>query len=199
MSDLALDHELPVGSAGRASVGWWGVICVIATEGSLFAYLLFAYFYFAVQLDGDWSPHPAPMLLYTLPGVIALILSSGSAWWAERSARRGLRLQQLAGLAVTAALGIAFAVLQVVDWLAEAFTLQSSEFGSNFYTITGLHMAHAVFGILMLLLLLLWSALGYFNANRHAAVMIGLAYWHFVVLVAVVVFLCLYAVPNLWW
>lgn len=198
MSDLALDRELPVGSAGRASVGWWGVICLIATESSLFAYLLFAYFYFAVQLDDAWSPHPPPVFLYTLPGVIALVLSSISAWWAEHSVRRGLRLQQLAGLAVAAVLGIVFAVLQVVDWLAEPFTLQSSEFGSTFYTITGLHMAHVVVGILMLLLLLLWSALGYFNASRHAAVLIGLAYWHFVVVVAVVVFLCLYVVPHLW-
>jgi cytochrome c oxidase subunit 3 len=198
MSDLALDRELPVGSAGRASVGWWGVICVIATEASLFAYLLFAYFYFAVQLDDAWSPHPPPLFLYTLPAVIALILSSGAAWWAQRGVRRGSRLHHLLGLAVAAALGIAFAVLQVVDWLAEPFTLQSSEFGSTFYTITGVHMAHLVVGILMLLLLLLWSALGYFNANRHAAVLIGLAYWHFVVVVGVVVFLCLYVVPRLW-
>ena len=199
MSDLALHRELPVGPAGRASVGWWGLICIIATESALFAYLLFAYFYFAVQLDGDWSPHPPPMIVYTLPGVIVLILSGGSAWWAERSARNSLWIQLVAALAVTALLGIAFAALQVVDWLAEPFSLQSSEFGSNFYTITGLHMAHEVVGIFTVLMLLLWSALGYFDAKRHAPVLIGVAYWYFLVVVGVIVFLCLYAVPRLWW
>ena len=36
-------HEtgaLPVGAKGKDSVGWWGMLCLIATESSLFAYLL---------------------------------------------------------------------------------------------------------------------------------------------------------------
>jgi cytochrome c oxidase subunit III len=198
MSDLPLDRQLPVGAMGRASVGWWGVLCIIVTEGALFAYLLFAYFYFSVQVEA-WAPNPPPMLVYTLPGVIALILSAASGWWAQHSIRYGRRIQLMAALAITALLGIAFAVLQVVDWLAEPFSLQSGEFGSNFYTITGLHMAHAVIGIFALLMLLAWSALGYFDARRHAPVLVGITYWYFLTVVGAVVFLCLYAVPRIWW
>ena len=47
-------EPLPIGSKGRLSSGWWGMIAVIATEASLFAYLLFSYYYFAIQ------PHAAP-------------------------------------------------------------------------------------------------------------------------------------------
>ncbi len=183
---------------GRISVGWWGVICVIATEASLFAYFLFAYFYFALQLGGNWTPLQPPGFLFSLPGVIALILSSLAAWWAERGARRGLRIDQLGGLALAALLGIVFLVLQLLDWGRETFTLKSSEYGSVFFTITGLHLAHLVVGVLALLLILVWSALGYFDARRHVPVLIGVAYWHFVVVVGVVLFLALYVAPNVW-
>lgn len=198
MSDLPLDRSLPVGAAGRASVGWWGMLTIIVTEGALFVYLLFAYFYYSVQVRA-WAPNPPPLIVYTLPGTIVLILSAASAWWAQRSAMLGQRLQLILGLAVTLLLGLAFAGLQVVDWQQEPFSMRSSEFGSNFYVITGVHMAHLMVGLFTLLMLLVWSALGYFDARRNAAVLIGLLYWYFLILVGAIVFLCLYAVPRIWW
>lgn len=198
MSDLPLDRSLPVGAAGRISVGWWGVLCVIATEGMLFVYLLFGYFYFSVQIL-HWAPNPPPLIKYTLPGTIVLILSAASGWWAQRSIERDRRLQVILGLAITLLFGLAFAGLQVVDWQQEPFSMQSSEFGSNFYVITGVHMAHLMVGLFTLLMLLVWSALGYFDARRNAAVLVGLLYWYFLIVVGVIVFLCLYAVPRIWW
>lgn len=50
------DPPLPVGSEGKLSGGWWGVLALIVTEGSLFGYLLFAYFYLASQTEQDWPP-----------------------------------------------------------------------------------------------------------------------------------------------
>lgn len=198
MSDLPLDRSLPVGAAGRISVGWWGVLCIIVTEGALFAYMLFAYFYFSVQIE-HWAPNPPPRIVFTLPGTIALILSAASGWWAQRSVQSGRRMQLIIALAITFVLGLAFVGLQIVDWQAEPFSMQSSEFGSNFYIITGLHMAHTAVGVFALAMLLAWSALGYFDARRNAAVLIGLLYWYFLIVVGAIVFLCLYAVPRIWW
>lgn len=64
MADLSLlygeeDIEiglLPVGSAGRKSSGWFGMMTLIATEASLFAYLLFSYYYFVIWSDGAFLP-----------------------------------------------------------------------------------------------------------------------------------------------
>ena len=39
----------------RIGVGWWGLLCVVLTEGALFGYLLFSYLYYAVQLDPGMS------------------------------------------------------------------------------------------------------------------------------------------------
>ncbi|MFO1533596.1 MAG: hypothetical protein ABR562_07900, partial [Thermoplasmatota archaeon] len=45
---------LPMGSIGLRSSGFWGMVFLVLSEASLFAYLFFSYFYFSVQ------PHPGP-------------------------------------------------------------------------------------------------------------------------------------------
>jgi hypothetical protein len=42
-------HALPVASIEYNSTAWLGALCLIATEASLFAYLLFSYAYTATQ------------------------------------------------------------------------------------------------------------------------------------------------------
>lgn len=197
MSDLSFEERpLPVGGVGRIGVGWWGLLCLIATEASLFAYLLFSYFYYAVQLDGGWMPE-MPSFEFSLPAVIVLILSSVAARWGARAIAQGARGPCLLGFLLAFLLGIAFIVLQSLEWGSKSFTLQSGEYGSIFFTVTGWHLAHLVAGVIGLVLVLIWSALGYFDARRNAPVLIAAGYWHFVVVVGVVVFLALYVTPYL--
>ena len=47
-------NTLPVGSAGVRTTGWLGCLMLIATEASLFGYLIFAYLYLAVQNTQHW-------------------------------------------------------------------------------------------------------------------------------------------------
>lgn len=198
MSEMTVGREkLPVAPVGRTGPGWWGIVCVIATEASLFAYLLFSYFYYAVQIADGWIPE-RPTFGFSLPAVIALIVSGGAVWWGERGAERGVRTQTLTGFLVAFVLGVAFIVLQVLEWLSKSFTLRSGEYGGIFFTTTGFHLAHLVVGVLALLLVLIWSALGYFDARRNTPVLIVAAYWYFVVAVGVAVFLSFYVLPYLW-
>jgi heme/copper-type cytochrome/quinol oxidase subunit 3 len=198
MSDVPFEQRpLPVGGVGRIGVGWWGLLCVIATEGSLFAYLLFSYFYFAVQLDGGWMPE-APSFEFSLPAVILLILSGIAVWWGARASARGARGRFLIGFLLTLLLGLGFIALQWLEWRSKPFTMQSGEYGSIFFTVTGWHLAHLVAGVIGLVLILIWSALGYFDDRRNAPVLIAAGYWHFVVAVGVAVFLALYVTSYLW-
>ena len=198
MSDVAspAGRLLPVGGIGRKGVGWWGLLTVIVTEGALFGYLLFSYLYFAIQLDPSWLPE-LPSLGLSLPNTVVLLASSGTAWWAEKGIRRGARRQLLAGLTLSILLGMAFLGIQLVEWHNQHFSLSSSSYGSFFYTITGFHMMHVAVGVVMLLMVLLWSSLGYFDARRHTPVLIVIAYWHFVDAVWIAVFATLYITPRL--
>jgi cytochrome c oxidase subunit 3 len=191
-------HPLPVGGVGRIGVGWWGLVCFIATEAALFGYLLFDYCYYAIQLEPGWMPERHPSLDFALPNTIIAILSSLAAWWGERGIRRGARGQLLAGFALAFLLGLAFLLLEGMDWATKPFTLSSSLYGSLYFTITGLHVAHLILGLVALLAILFWAALGYFDARRNTPVLIGAAYWHFVNLVWLVFFVALYLAPRLW-
>ena len=64
---LATSRPLPVGSTDGREMGWWGMMCLIATEASLFAYLLFGYYYFAAQFGRSWLPDRLPDFTLSLP------------------------------------------------------------------------------------------------------------------------------------
>ena len=197
MSDLALRSQtLPVGSFGRRASGWFGVWCVVATEGSIFVYLLFTYFYLASQAVGNWPPGGAPSLQLAGPNTVILLLSSAALVWAERSgARRASLGRLLGGLAAAFVLGCIFVGIQLAEWSSRPFSLSSGTYGAIYFTMTGFHLAHVVVGLLMLALLFVWAALGYFSRERHAPLTIGAIYWHFVDAIWLVVFATLYLAP----
>lgn len=192
-------QALPVGARGRNSVGWWGMLCLIATEASLFAYLLFSYYFIAVQRGAAWAPELHPKLRLAGPNTIILLLSSVAVWWGEAGAIRGQRVRQLAGLGLGILLGAGFLIVQGFEWRAKPYKPSSGSYASLYFTITGFHMAHVAAGLLILIAVFVWSAMGYFNPRRHAPVSISSIYWHFVDAVWLAVFFTFYVTPYLMW
>jgi|SRR5665213_1366884 len=190
-------RRLPVGSKGHHASGYWGMLALIATEATLFAYLIFSYFYIASHANVPWPPGGAPHLSIAIPDTFILIGGSVTMWWGERGIRRGNRTQLLIGLAATLVLGILFISLQGWEWSRQTFTPASGVYGSLYFTITGFHMAHVLVGLLILAVLFVWAAIDYFDADRHSAVSIGVIYWHFVTVVWLAVFFTFYIAPRL--
>ena len=186
---------LPVAAKGRHSVGWWGMLTLIATEASLFAYLLFAFGYSALQGGPDFSPEPRPNLMLALPNTAVLLASSATAAWGEQGVMRGRRGQHLLGLAATLALGAVFLVVQLFEWKAKRFGPTDGTYGSFYFTITGFHMAHVAVGLLVLTTVFAWSLAGLFNPRRHESVSNAVIYWHFVDAVWLAVFSAFYIAP----
>jgi cytochrome c oxidase subunit III len=198
MADAAqVDPALPVAALGRNSVGWWGMLCLIATEASLFAYLLFSYAYFAVRFGPSWLPERHPSMLLAAPNTIVLLSSSVVVWRSEAGAKEGRRGHHLAWLAFAIALGGIFVIVQMFEWKAKTYSLSSNAYGSFYFTITGFHMAHVVVGLAVLSVVWIWSALGYITPRRHEAVLISSVYWHFVDVVWLFVFTAFYITPYL--
>lgn len=197
MAATALLDRLPVAGADARSPGRLGMVLVVATEASFFAYLLFAYFYLASMAHGAWPPGGAPSLQLALPNTVILIVSSGTIWWGEAGIRKGNQMQLRLGLLVTLILGIIFLGLQVLEYSRKTFTPASSAYGSLFFTITGFHGAHVFAGLLMNVVIQVRAWLGHFTARRHLAVSNIVLYWHFVDVVWIVVFASLYLSPRL--
>jgi len=191
------DSALPVGSKGHLASGWWGMLALVVTEGALFAYLFFSYFYLALHSISQWPPGGPPHLRIAVPGTLILVTASVVVWWGERGIQQGKPRQLIMGLSSAILLGSAFLGMQCVEWHNEPFKLSTGVYSSLYFTITGTHILHVIVGLLMMGVLLLWTALGYFGAGRHAAVSIGAIYWHFVTIVWLVVFFVIYVAPRL--
>ncbi|HET7601017.1 MAG TPA: cytochrome c oxidase subunit 3 [Gemmatimonadales bacterium] len=196
MTAATTTYRLPVDGYGKRTTGWWGMVMLIATEATLFAYLLFSYFYLMSLTRGPWPRSGNPSLGLTLPNTILLLVSSGTMWWAESGIRRGGQGRLRAGLLVTFLLGVIFLVIQSVEYRHLRFLPQTDAYGSLFYTITGFHGAHVAVGLLMNLVIQARAWVGHFTAERHLAVTNTAWYWHFVDIVWLAVFTSLYLSPR---
>jgi heme/copper-type cytochrome/quinol oxidase subunit 3 len=182
---------------GRKGTGWWGMLTLIATEASLFGYLLFSYAFTAVQNGAGFLPPKLPALHLAGPNTAILLLSSVAVWWGERGIKCGSRGRFLLGISAAILLGAVFVAIQLLEWRNKHLTLASSAWASHYFTITGFHMAHVVLGLVGLITVLVWGTLGYFDRRRHTGVMAAALYWHFVDAVWLAVFTTFYIAPYL--
>ncbi|MHC4792754.1 MAG: cytochrome c oxidase subunit 3, partial [Planctomycetota bacterium] len=79
----------------------------------------------------------------------------------------------------------------------KGLTLQSNAFGTNFYSLVGLHAFHVIVGMLMLVVILVLSIFGFIRPDRdHQRVDVATWYWHFVDVVWILVFTLVYIVGR---
>ena len=149
MTDATAKSEtLPVGGSGPVSTAWWGLICLIATEGILFVYLIFSYAYLGSQQQGIWPPNGPPSLKLALPNTAILIGSSILLEWGHRAFLRNRNSRRLAFvLAGTFALGAIFVTIQGFEWAGKPFSFSTNSYSAIFFLLTGTHMAHVVAGL----------------------------------------------------
>ncbi|UQU62620.1 cytochrome c oxidase subunit 3 [Couchioplanes caeruleus] len=196
-SPRLLSAEMP---SGRTT-GWWGMVLFVTTEATIFAALLGSYFYIRFQSGPHWPPPPLedPKLTKVVIMTALLLPSSVPVMWAERGIRKGQRWRLRAGLAITMVLGLAFLGMQAWEYSEDLkkHTLTTDAYSSLFYTTTTLHGFHVAVGLLMVGWLLAASLRGSFGYRRHERVRLTAIYWHFVDVVWVAIFLCLYLSPRL--
>ena len=194
---LAAPRDLPAGPTGRRGLGYWGVWTLVASEGALFAYLLFSYYYTGANAQPGWVLEAHPTLKLSLPDTILLLLSSVVAWIGERGILDRNRAKALWGFGGAFVMGLVFAIVQGYEWKSKPFVLGSSSFSSLYFVTTGFHLAHVVVGLAVLALLFWWTALDYFSPRRSLDISAGVIYWHFVDGVWLCVFFTFYITPYL--
>jgi heme/copper-type cytochrome/quinol oxidase subunit 3 len=171
----------PPVAAHRADVAWWGMLLFLINEATLFASLIASYFFLATA-NASWPPAgiEKPALHLPLMMTAALLASSGVLIHAERGLEQGKRHRYRLGVLGTIALGLAFLAMQLAEYRHKLATLgpTQSSYGSIFYTITGLHGAHVLFGILFLSWALARERGG--AGAQTAGLRNASLYWHFV-------------------
>jgi len=180
------------------SRGTWAMGLFITTEAMLFLMLFFAYYYMGHSAQ-TWPPEPPKMRLALI--MLAVLLSSSVLLRiGENASKRHQFGRARMAVGGTVVLGIAFIGLQVLEYADHLTRLKptTDAYGSIFYTITSVHGAHVVLGLLMLsyvLVLPLEHMAGGHKPPHHTLRNASL-YWHFVDLVWIVIVSLLYVLPN---
>jgi cytochrome c oxidase subunit 3 len=180
-----------------------GMLLFIGSELMFFAGLFAAYFNSraaALASGQPWPPqgleHVIEPTLVPIVATIILVASSGTMQYALWRIRKGDRTGMNRALAVTLLMGIVFLGMQAFDYyellIEHGFGINSGIYGTLFFTMTGFHGAHVFGGVVGIFIILMRGVSGQFSGRHHIAVEAVSAYWHFVDVVWIFLFLTLY-------
>jgi cytochrome c oxidase subunit III len=173
-----------------------GIWVALASIVMMFTSLSSAYLVRA-GVSNDWYPLAVPQILYLSTALI--VISSGTL----ELARRKLKASVLDGysrwLIITALLGVAFLVSQLMAWrqlAGRGIYVASNPHSSFFYLLTAAHAIHLLGGLVALLYLVVRTrqVLGAnaVDAKRRAIADAVSIYWHFMDVLWIYLFVLLF-------
>ena len=125
---------------------------------------------------------------------LILLMSGVTVTWAHHALIEGDRKGLERGLAVTIFLGICFTALQAFEYSHAGFTFTGGIYGSTFFMATGFHGFHVIVGTCFLIVCFFRARAGHFKPDHHFGFEAAAWYWHFVDVVWLFLFICVY-----WW
>ena len=148
---------------------------------------------------GHWPPKPSDAFHGTfdpwgLPLVNTLILltSGTTVTWAHHALLHNDRRGLVLGLICTVVLGILFTACQAYEYVHAGFKYAGHIYGATFFMATGFHGAHVIIGTLFLAVCLFRALAGHFTPKQHFGFEAAAWYWHFVDVVWLFLFMCIY-------
>jgi cytochrome c oxidase subunit III len=174
-----------------------GVLCLFATEFSLFSIFVVAYvFYIGKSLTG---PTPSQVLDLPIWATVCLLFSSITVAVAERALKGGRVQQFKLWTGATVLLGLEFLRNTAIEWrhLINDFhlTITTNLFGTTFYSLVGLHASHVAIGLTLLTIALVLGFRGSMQGQARRFELLSW-YWHFVDAVWVAVFTVVYVIGR---
>ncbi len=122
-----------------------------------------------------------------------LLLTSGTTvTWAHHALLENDRQGLKYGLILTIALGVCFTCVQAYEYSHAAFSFAGNIYGATFFMATGFHGFHVLIGTMFLTVCLVRAYLGHFSPTQHLGFEFAAWYWHFVDVVWLFLFICIY-------
>ena len=176
----------------------YGMALFIASEVMFFAAFFWAFFTSSLfPVGGVWPPqgiHPFNPFEFPFLNTLILLLSGTTVTWAHHSLLEGNQKGLVQGLTVTVLLGLSFTCVQAYEYSHAAFTFSGGIYPSTFFMATGFHGFHVIIGTTFLAVCLWRSQRGDFTPTHHFGLEAAAWYWHFVDVVWLFLFVCVY-----WW
>jgi cytochrome c oxidase subunit III len=176
----------------------FGMALFIASEVMFFAAFFWAFFTSSLfPVGGVWPPKgitPFDPFEFPFLNTLILLLSGTTVTWAHHSLLEGNQKGLIQGLTVTVLLGLSFTCVQAYEYSHAAFHFTGGIYPSTFFMATGFHGFHVIIGTTFLAVCLWRSKRGDFTPTHHFGLEAAAWYWHFVDVVWLFLFICIY-----WW
>jgi cytochrome c oxidase subunit 3 len=177
----------------------YGMALFIASEVMFFAAFFWAYFgawLYPNEATGfTWPPQGIEVFdPWTVPFLNTLILltSGCTVTWAHHAVREGDQKNAVRGLALTVLLGAIFTGFQAYEYIHAPFAFTDGIYPSTFFMATGFHGFHVIIGTCFLAVCLVRAWKGHFKPDHHFGLEAAAWYWHFVDVVWLFLFTCIY-------
>ncbi len=173
-----------------------GVLIFIGAATMFFAGLMSAFMILKAGAIA-WPPPNQPRL----PGPVtaantALLLFSGFTVARASGALRRSNIRTAAQwLAITAALGTIFLVVQGSEWIRlvnHGLGASGGNYAGVFYTLVGAHAIHLLGGLLFLAIVAYDTRRGRYSATHFGGVSAAQIYWFFIIFVWLVLYVVVY-------
>ena len=144
---------------------------------------------------GLWPPKDTEVISpWSLPlrNTLVLVMSSFAVSVAHEDLRDGYRQGFKNFLLLTIGLGVLFVWTQGYEYVHAPFAFKNSIYGATFFMATGFHGAHVIIGVIFLTVCLLRAYAGQLTPRQHLGFQFAAWYWHFVDVVWIFLFTCIY-------
>ena len=189
--------RLPTVAFGVHSITWWGVMGMMAIEGTVFLLMIASYFYLHSR-NLEWPPHGNPPDLFwgTLNLGIFLVSVIPNEWYRRRARKGDLRAVQI-GLVLLSLFGIANVIVRYFELLHLNTDWSIDAYGSAVWTLMGLHVLHLLTDLADTIVLTVLFFTSLVEGKRFMDAEENAAYWYFVVAFWVPIYLVIYWAPRL--
>ena len=149
----------------------------------------------ACSVPGTWPPKGIETFdPWHLPllNTLLLLTSGTTVTWAHHALLENDRQGLKYGLILTIALGALFTCVQAFEYAHATFGFSGNIYGATFFMATGFHGFHVLVGTIFLIVCLVRAYLGHFTPKQHLGFEFAAWYWHFVDVVWLFLFICIY-------
>ncbi len=141
------------------------------------------------HFHGTFDPWGLPLV-----NTLILLTSGTTVTWAHHALLENNRKGLVWGLVLTIILGVLFTACQAYEYVHAGFNFAGHIYGSTFFMATGFHGAHVIIGTLFLTVCLFRALAGHFTPKQHFGFEAAAWYWHFVDVVWLFLFACIYVI-----
>ncbi len=200
--DIGGGIVLPAYATGTRSHSWWALVVMLLVSGTIFAVLVFSYFYLRLVAPQVWpaaSGQALPALGWPATGAVLLALSSAALVLARRalarSDRRGHGLMRCALLLAPLLLALAWGAELWAQWQS-GLRPSATSYGAIVYMVTALQGAYVAIAILMAGYTAVRSWCGRLTAQRSVTLENTALFWHYTVAQGLLGLVLVHGVPR---